>query len=289
MIGSGKTTTAGHLADWLARRGEDVRAFDEGAADRPIRTRRVDELLAAPAPGDPDAYSAGRVGRTAGRTLPARRADRSSWRASSCRTPSCRPSSTAPATAATVTRSAPRSRAGGARRAVPGLPAAGRHRGRDRARPPGPRGAVVLAGTSPSCRTARGPAAAACAAAMPSSGCTRPGSLRRPGSTTGTRSASSWCPTRSTTGPPPCAPSAPPSAPDHPGARRPCCRPHRRPCPPADPVGTAMPARRPPPASAPRSGRPKRLTSIPSASISSPVRLLLSFHGGFGRGGLGAA
>jgi hypothetical protein len=59
MIGSGKTTTAGHLADWLSRRGEDVRAFDEGDADHPIRTRRVDELLAAPAPGDPGAYSAG--------------------------------------------------------------------------------------------------------------------------------------------------------------------------------------------------------------------------------------
>ena len=58
MIGSGKTTTAGYLADWLARRGEDVRAFDEGAADHPIRTRRVDELLAAPAPGDPGVYSA---------------------------------------------------------------------------------------------------------------------------------------------------------------------------------------------------------------------------------------
>jgi thymidylate kinase len=59
MIGSGKTTTAGHLADWLSRRGEDVRAFDEGDGDHPIRTRRVDELLAAPAPGDPGAYSAG--------------------------------------------------------------------------------------------------------------------------------------------------------------------------------------------------------------------------------------
>jgi len=46
MIGSGKTTTARYLADWLSRHGEDVRAFDEGAADHPIRTRRVDELLA---------------------------------------------------------------------------------------------------------------------------------------------------------------------------------------------------------------------------------------------------
>jgi len=69
MIGSGKTTTAGHLADWLSRRGEDVRAFDEGAADHPIRTRRVDELLAAPAPDDPGAYSAGQWRRLAERCL----------------------------------------------------------------------------------------------------------------------------------------------------------------------------------------------------------------------------
>jgi len=69
MIGSGKTTTAGHLADWLSRRGEDVRAFGEGAADHPIRTRRVDELLAAPVPGDPEAYSAGQWRRLAERCL----------------------------------------------------------------------------------------------------------------------------------------------------------------------------------------------------------------------------
>ena len=69
MIGSGKTTTAGHLADWLSRRGEDVRAFDEGAADHPIRTRRVDDLLAAPAPGDPGVYSAGQWRRLAERCL----------------------------------------------------------------------------------------------------------------------------------------------------------------------------------------------------------------------------
>jgi hypothetical protein len=69
MIGAGKTTTAGHLADWLSRRGEDVRAFDEGDADHPIRTRRVDELLAAPAPGDPGAYSAGQWRRLAERCL----------------------------------------------------------------------------------------------------------------------------------------------------------------------------------------------------------------------------
>jgi len=58
MIGSGKTTTAERLEDCLSRRGEDVRAFDEGAADHPIRTRRVDELRAIPAPDDPDVYSA---------------------------------------------------------------------------------------------------------------------------------------------------------------------------------------------------------------------------------------
>ena len=69
MIGSGKTTTAGHLADWLARRGERVRAFGEGAADHPIRTRRVDELLAAPAPGDPSVYAAGQWRRLAERCL----------------------------------------------------------------------------------------------------------------------------------------------------------------------------------------------------------------------------
>jgi predicted kinase len=69
MIGSGKTTTAGHLADWLSRRGEDARAFGEGAADHPIRTRRVDELLAAPAPGDPGVYSAGQWHRLAERCL----------------------------------------------------------------------------------------------------------------------------------------------------------------------------------------------------------------------------
>ena len=69
MIGSGKTTTAQHLADWLARRGEHVRAFGEGAADHPIRTRRVDELLAAPAPGDPSVYAASQWRRLAERCL----------------------------------------------------------------------------------------------------------------------------------------------------------------------------------------------------------------------------
>ena len=69
MIGSGKTTTAERLGDWLSGRGEDVRAYDEGAADHPIRTRRVDELLGAPAPGDPDAYSASQWRRLAERCL----------------------------------------------------------------------------------------------------------------------------------------------------------------------------------------------------------------------------
>jgi predicted kinase len=69
MIGSGKTTTAERLGDWLSGRGEDVRTFDEGAADHPIRTRRVDELLGAPAPGDPDAYSASQWRQLAERCL----------------------------------------------------------------------------------------------------------------------------------------------------------------------------------------------------------------------------
>ena len=67
MIGSGKTTTAERLRDWLSGRGENVRAFGEGAADHPIRTRRVDELLAVPAPGDPGAYSASQWRRLADR------------------------------------------------------------------------------------------------------------------------------------------------------------------------------------------------------------------------------
>src|SRR5215472_4957486 len=67
MIGSGKTTTAERLRGWLSGRGEDVRAYDEGAADHPIRTRRVDELLGAPAPCDPDAYAASQWRRLAER------------------------------------------------------------------------------------------------------------------------------------------------------------------------------------------------------------------------------
>jgi thymidylate kinase len=39
MIGSGKTTTAGWLEDWLSGRGEDARAFREFDENQPIRTR----------------------------------------------------------------------------------------------------------------------------------------------------------------------------------------------------------------------------------------------------------
>lgn len=47
MIGAGKTTTAGWVEDWLARQGEDARAFREFDEDQPIRTRAVDQLKAA--------------------------------------------------------------------------------------------------------------------------------------------------------------------------------------------------------------------------------------------------
>jgi hypothetical protein len=47
MIGSGKTTTALWVGDWLARQGESARVFREGAADHPIRTRAEDRLRAA--------------------------------------------------------------------------------------------------------------------------------------------------------------------------------------------------------------------------------------------------
>src|SRR6266513_578000 len=118
MIGSGKTTTAGHLADWLLCRGEDVRVFDEGAADHPIRTRRVDELLAAPAPGDPGAYSAGQWRRLAERCL---RDGQTIILESVFLQNSVMPAF------------------------IDGAPAAGRRRGRGRARAPDPRRAVVLA------------------------------------------------------------------------------------------------------------------------------------------------
>ena len=64
MIGSGKTTTATAVGDWLAGRGENVRVFCEGAADHPIRTRAEDRLRAeagpqAPGPGRAGDGSAG--------------------------------------------------------------------------------------------------------------------------------------------------------------------------------------------------------------------------------------
>jgi thymidylate kinase len=83
MIGSGKTTTATRVGDWLARRGEDVRVFCEGAADHPIRTRAEDRLRAAAGPqapgpgragddgteGSPGAYEAAQWRRLAERCL----------------------------------------------------------------------------------------------------------------------------------------------------------------------------------------------------------------------------
>jgi hypothetical protein len=83
MIGSGKTTTATRVGDWLARRGENVRVFCECAADHPIRTRAEDRLRAAaglqtPGPGSagdggpagsPGAYTASQWRRLAERCL----------------------------------------------------------------------------------------------------------------------------------------------------------------------------------------------------------------------------
>ena len=84
MIGSGKTTTAMRVGDWLSCRGEDVRVFCECAADHPIRTRAEDRLRAAadpqaPAPprsagdgaaaGTPRAYAADQWRRLAERCL----------------------------------------------------------------------------------------------------------------------------------------------------------------------------------------------------------------------------
>jgi thymidylate kinase len=53
MIGSGKTTTAIRVGDWLTRHGENARVFCEGAADHPIRTRAEDRLRAAARPQSP--------------------------------------------------------------------------------------------------------------------------------------------------------------------------------------------------------------------------------------------
>lgn len=82
MIGSGKTTTAGRVEDWLSRRGEDARAFREFDEDQPIRTRAVDRLRAAAGQADgqsggagngpatePGGYAADQWRRLAGRCL----------------------------------------------------------------------------------------------------------------------------------------------------------------------------------------------------------------------------
>jgi hypothetical protein len=82
MIGSGKTTTAGWLEDWLSRGGEDARAFREFDEDQPIRTRAVDQLRAAAAraagspghagnvaPRDSDVYAASQWRQLAERCL----------------------------------------------------------------------------------------------------------------------------------------------------------------------------------------------------------------------------
>jgi hypothetical protein len=59
MIGSGKTTTATRVGDWLARRGENARVFCECAPEHPIRTRVEDRLWAAAGPQAPGPGSAG--------------------------------------------------------------------------------------------------------------------------------------------------------------------------------------------------------------------------------------
>jgi hypothetical protein len=61
MIGSGKTTTAEQVGDWLAHQVENAQAFREGAADHPIRTRPEDRLRAAadPVPPLPPGRAAG--------------------------------------------------------------------------------------------------------------------------------------------------------------------------------------------------------------------------------------
>jgi hypothetical protein len=53
MIGSGKTTMAMRVGDWLALQGENARVFCEGAAGHPIRTRAEDRLRAAVGPQSP--------------------------------------------------------------------------------------------------------------------------------------------------------------------------------------------------------------------------------------------
>jgi hypothetical protein len=159
MIGSGKTTTATWVGDWLSRRGEDARAFTEFAADHPIRTRAVDQLRAAggPAPARP---------RPAGNGAPPGNQDEpggyavSQWRrlAERCLRGrqtvilegaflqnSVMPAFIDDAPADTVTEAFTTIAAGGTRRAVPGVPAAKRHRSGDRAHPFHPGATVVRA------------------------------------------------------------------------------------------------------------------------------------------------
>jgi hypothetical protein len=84
IIGSGKTTMATQVGDWLARRGEKARVFCECADDHPIRTRAEDRLRVAADPqtpgppgsagdggaaGSPSAYPAGQWRRLAERCL----------------------------------------------------------------------------------------------------------------------------------------------------------------------------------------------------------------------------
>jgi hypothetical protein len=82
MIGSGKTTTARRVGDWLERRGENARVFCECAPEHPIRTEAEDRLPAAAGPqagpgsagdaraaGDLDAYAPDQWRRLAERCL----------------------------------------------------------------------------------------------------------------------------------------------------------------------------------------------------------------------------
>jgi hypothetical protein len=66
MMGSGKTTMATQVGDWLARRGENVRVFCECADDHPIRTRAEDRLRAAADPQAPGPLGSAGDGRAAG-------------------------------------------------------------------------------------------------------------------------------------------------------------------------------------------------------------------------------
>jgi hypothetical protein len=68
MIGSGKTTTAMRVGEWLALRGENARVFYEAAADHPVKTRAEDRLRAAAQDG-PDRYSDDQWRRLAERCL----------------------------------------------------------------------------------------------------------------------------------------------------------------------------------------------------------------------------